>query len=102
MTLNHPTSPPELRAATQPTSVAEAPPQDRSQVTTLLGAPHMALQDACKTTQTNSSPAADHPDTTRMQRAQRLDYIFRRVNGQANSSTETLQRAVRIYRGVAP
>lgn len=101
MTLNHPTPPLELRAATQPTSVAEVPPQGRSQVATPHNAPQMALQETCETTPANSSPS-EHPDTAPMQLAQRLDYIFRRVNGQANSSTEALQRAVRIYRGIAP
>ncbi|PTT19403.1 hypothetical protein DBR12_12375 [Acidovorax sp. HMWF029] len=101
MTLNQPTLPAALHPAAQPANVAQVPPQGQSQVTPLHKAPQMALQEACETTPAHSSPA-EHPDTAPMQLAQRLDYIFRRVNGQANSSTEALQRAVRIYRGVAP
>lgn len=101
MTLNQPTLPAALHPAVQPANVAQMPPQGQSQVTPLHKAPQMALQEACETTPAHSSPA-EHADTAPMQRAQRLDYIFRRVNGQANSSTEALQRAVRIYRGIAP
>ena len=34
--------------------------------------------------------------------ARRLDYIFRRISGLQNSSTESLYRALRHYRGIDP
>ena len=60
--------------------------------------PGYPAQDSTRT----ASAALAHADTENLARAQRLNYIFRRVSGQANSSTQALQSALSRYRGVAP
>lgn len=60
--------------------------------------PGYPAQDSIRT----ASAALARADIENLARAQRLNYIFRRVSGQANSSTQALQSALSRYRGVAP
>lgn len=60
--------------------------------------PSYPVQDSIQT----ASAALASTEIENLARAQRLDYIFRRVSGHANSSTQALQSALRRYRGVAP